>query len=259
MSKKHGQPVPISLSQNYLTSQKPIERLLRLTNIDKHDTVLEIGAGKGHITKALLHRSGRVIASELDEKLYNALCSKFCGSHNLNLFHSDFMLSNLPQEEYKVFSNIPFAITTDIVRKLTQSKNTPQDAWLVMEKGAAKRFCGKPKDTLQSLLLKPFFSLNIVYHFQREDFHPAPRVDVVLLHISKKATPDLAWSEQRAYGEFLTNGMKFGLFGKRALLTNRQISTALRLEKLNPIQPGGEVLYIQWLCLFRCWLRYGRR
>ena len=75
MSKKHGQAVPISFSQNFLTSQKTIERLLRLTNIDKHDTVLEIGAGKGHITKALLHRSGRVIASELDEKLYNALCS----------------------------------------------------------------------------------------------------------------------------------------------------------------------------------------
>ena len=193
MSKKHGRAVPISFSQNFLTSQKIIERLLRLTNIDKHDTVLEIGAGKGHITKALLRRSGRVIASELDEKLYNALCIKFCDSQNLNLFHSDFMQSNLPQEEYKVFSNIPFAITTDIVRKLTQSKNTPQDTWLVMEKGAAKRFCGKPKDTLQSLLLKPFFSLNIVYHFQREDFHPAPRVDVVLLHISKKAIPDLAW------------------------------------------------------------------
>jgi 23S rRNA (adenine-N6)-dimethyltransferase len=128
-----------------------------------------------------------------------------------------------------------------------------------MEKGAAKRFCGKPNDTLQSLLLKPFFNLNIVYHFRREDFHPAPRVDVVLLHISQKTEPELLWTEQKTYCDFVSYGLKFGLFGKNAALTRHQISTALRLAKLNPIQPGGEVLYIQWLCLFRCWLKHGRR
>lgn len=259
MSTNYRQAVPASISQNFLTSKKTIERLLKLTNINKNDTVIEIGAGKGHITKALLYKCGRVISSEIDKKLYDSLKNNFLENQNLSLFNGDFLRSSLPQSEYKVFSNIPFAITTDIIKKLTQGKNPPRDAWLVMEKGAAKRFCGKPNETFQSLLLKPFFELKIVYYFQREDFHPAPRVAVVLLHISQKALPDVLRSEQKTYSYFVTQGIKFGLFGKNALLTKQQISTALRLAKLNPIQMSGEVLYIQWLCLFRCWLRYGKK
>lgn len=259
MSRDHGQALPVSFSQNFLTSQKTIERLLKLTNINAHDTVLEIGAGKGHITKALLRKCAQVIALEIDVKLYNSLYNKFTDAANLSLINNDFLRSNLPKTAYKVFSNIPFMITTDIVKKLTKDKNPPRDAWLVMEKGAAKRFCGKPNDTLQSLWLRPFFNLSIVYHFRREDFHPMPRVDVVLLHISEKTAPDLLRSEQKAYCDFVSHSIKFGLVGKQALLTRQQISTALRLAKINPIQQGGEVLYSQWLCLFRCWLKYGRK
>ncbi len=259
MSRKTGQAVPVSVSQNFLTSRKTIARLLRLTNISKNDTVVEIGAGKGHITEALLGACDRVICSEIDAKLCASLRIKFPDHPNLCLTKGDFLRSKLPRSDYKVFSNIPFNITTDIVRKLTQDENPPQDAWLVMEKGAAKRFCGKPHDTLQSLLLKPFFDLNIVYHFQRVDFHPAPQVDVVLLHISKKPEPDLLRSEQKAYRDFVSRGVMFGLFGKHAALTKPQISTALRLARLSPLRPGGDILYVQWLCLFRCWQKYGRR
>ncbi|MDL2206760.1 23S ribosomal RNA methyltransferase Erm [Eubacteriales bacterium OttesenSCG-928-N13] len=259
MSRNHGQSVPISFSQNFLTSQKTIERLLKLTNICNNDLVVEIGAGKGHITKVLLHKSSQVIAFEIDAKLYASLRNKFADHQNLKLINRDFLRTNLPQTEYKVFSNIPFAITTDIIRKLTQDNNPPCETWLVLEKGAAKRLSGKPGDTLQSLLLKPFFDSNIIYHFRREDFHPAPRVDVVLLHISKKAVPDILPAEKKAYCDFITQGFKYGLSGKKSLLTKRQISTALRLAKLNPLSPGGEVMYVQWLCLFRCWLKYGLR
>ncbi len=132
MSKNHGQTMPVSFSQNFLISQKTIERLLRLTNINKCDTVLEIGTGKGHITKALLRRCGRVVAYEIDPKLSVPLRKKFSDSPNLHLMGSDFLRSNLPPAKYKVFSNIPFMITTNIIKKLTQDKNPPQDAWLVI-------------------------------------------------------------------------------------------------------------------------------
>ena len=239
MSKNRGQTVPVSFTQNFLTSQKTINRLLRLTNINRNDTVIEIGAGKGHITKPLLNKCGRVIASEIDTRLYESLIAKFSDTKNIHLINEDFLRYSLPKTQYKVFSNIPFAITTDIVRKLTQDKNPPQDAWLVMEKGTAKRFCGQPNNTLQSLLLKPFFNLSIVYHFQREDFHPMPRVDVVLLHISQKGEPDILWSEQKVYCDFISHGVKSGLIGKQALLTKRQISIALRLAPACKVKPNS--------------------
>ena len=66
MSKKQAQGLPLSISQNFLTSKRTIERLVRHACLTKHDTVLEIGAGKGHITRCLAQYSGSVIAYELD-------------------------------------------------------------------------------------------------------------------------------------------------------------------------------------------------
>ncbi len=97
------------------------------------------------------------------------------------------MKYKLPDKgNYKVFSNIPYYLTTEIVRKLTENANPPSEMWLVMEKGAAKRFLGVPAETKYSLSLKYRWKLDIVYFFKKEDFHPKPSVDSVLLHFLRK-------------------------------------------------------------------------
>lgn len=241
----------LSVSQNFLTSSKTIDRILRISDITKDDDILEIGAGKGHITRALIKKCKFVTAVELDKTLYSKLHERFSDDTNIKLINNDFLNMRLPKNQYKVFSNIPFSITTDIIRKLTQSDNPPVDTWLVMEKGAAKRFNGKPYDTLQSLLLKPFYDLKIKYYFTKEDFHPSPSVDTVLLHISKKSEADINFTQRDYYYDFITRSYKYGL---ESLLTKRQITTALRNMSLPAIPQSGEILYIQWLCLFRCYL-----
>jgi len=256
MSKCQGRSLPFSISQNFLTSSAIIRRLLKKTDITKTDTVLEIGAGKGHITAALLEKSNQVIAVEIDPRLTEYLKNKFDRAENLTLVQDDFLKTPLPTTPYKVFANIPFSRTTEIIRKLTSAKNPPSEAWLTMEKGAAKRFCGKPNDNLNSLLLKPFFNLEVVWHFCREDFHPAPRVDTVLLHISKKTAPDLPFAIRSQYTEFLNRSFKCGLVKPQGLFTQKQIKTALKLAGLSPLEPSGDILYIQWLCLFRCYMDF---
>ena len=126
-----------------------------------------------------------------------------------------------------------------------------------MEKGAAKRFCGLPKDNINSLLLKPFFDSKIIWYFNRNDFHPAPNTDVVMLEMKLKETFDIPPSQKDDFKVFLEQSQK-SLFSSRPLLTKKQISTALRLEKLPQIPQTGDVSYIQWLCLFRCWLNFGK-
>jgi 23S rRNA (adenine-N6)-dimethyltransferase len=165
------------ISQNFLTSAKTVKRLLHLTNIGKDDHIIEIGAGKGHITRELVKISRFVSAYEIDDKLYGKLKEKLGGAGNINIKRQNFLGASLPSGRYKVFSNIPFCITSKIMRKLTATGNPPQEAWLVMEKGAAKRFAA---------LLKHRFEPKIVYYFVREDFHPMPSVDIVLLHLKKK-------------------------------------------------------------------------
>lgn len=250
MSKK------ISISQNFLTSRKLIERIINLSNIHKQDTVIEIGTGKGHLTRTLCKKCGFLYSVEIDQRLYEQTKEKLSGCQNLKLIHGDFLKYHLPtKKKYKVFANIPYCITTQIIHKLTDAANPPCDIWLVVEKGAARRFTGKSGESVQSLCLKTGWDMEILYHFKRSDFHPMPSVDSVLLHLSRKVKPDIERREFREFQKFITHSLKYGLYGKKSLLTKKQINTALKLEKLPPLNPGGEILYIQWLCLFRCYRR----
>ena len=248
--------LPLSVSQNFLTSAATIRRLLGLTSITPDDRVIEIGPGRGHITRELLGVCRRVDAYELDPALFDKLQSRFTGAGNLHLYNRDFLNVQLPSDDaYKVFANIPFNLTSEIIRKLTTAVNPPVEAWLVLEKGAAKRFMGLPAETGASLQIKPFFDLETLYHFQREDFHPAPSVDAVLLHISRKAECDVLPTERRAYADFIARCQKYGV---EAVLSRRQITAALRQAGLPCIPRSATLLYVQWLCLFRCWRQCGR-
>lgn len=250
----------VSHSQNFITNRKLINRIIDLSNINHSDTILEIGTGKGHLTEALCRKGGCVYSIEIDRKLYERTREKLARFTNLKLIHGDFLNYSLPTKGvYKVFANIPYFITTQIIEKLTGVSNPPADIWLVMEKGAAKRFMGLPRETEKSLLLKVHWEMEIVYHFRKEDFHPMPSVDPVLLHFSRKAVPDLNRNEYYAYKKFMQHSMKYGICGKRGLLTKRQVSVALKQAGLPDLPENGATLYIQWLCLFRWYREIGVR
>ena len=246
--------LPFSVSQNFLTSAITIKRLLRLTSITNSDHVIEIGAGKGHITRELAKICRMVDAYEIDSKLYKQLQLNYGDAKNLMLRHQDFLKAALPHNEtYKVFSNIPFSITSKIIRKLTCAHNSPQETWLVMEKGAAKRFLGQPRETLASISIKPFFDVSIIYYFSRQDFHPMPSVDAVLLRLARKTPCDIPISQRKSFTAFIENSLRYG---PESQLTKKQISIALKLAGLPGIQTSGEILYVQWLCLFRCYCKF---
>ena len=152
MSKKQNKyALPYSVSQNFLTSRKLIEKLIKKAGITGEDIVVEIGAGKGHITKVLSDSCKTVITYEIDRRLYESLKPQIAA--NVRLYHEDFLKCTLPKSPYKVFANIPFSKTTEILNKLTNTNPLPDAMWLVMEKGAAMRFCGLPCDNLHSHML----------------------------------------------------------------------------------------------------------
>lgn len=162
------------LSQNFLVNRELVSKLIRDSSISSTDTVLEIGSGKGIITKELRKVTSNVITVEKDPAL--------------TPYPQDFLTYQLPTEPYKVFSNIPFGITGDVVRKLLQANNHPKDAYLVMQKEAADKFIVHPNtNTMAAILYYPFWDIQVVHRFQRNDFSPQPRVDSVLLHIQPKA------------------------------------------------------------------------
>lgn len=244
----------LSDSQNFITNGKLIHRIIGFADFQANDTVLEIGTGKGHLTEELCRKAGMVRSVEIDRKLYDSAGKRLAQYSNLKLIYGDFLKYDLPSRgDYKVFANIPYFITTQIIDKLTRAPNPPTDIWLVMEKGAAKRFMGIPKETKKSLLLKVNWNMKIRYHFRREDFHPMPGVDSVLVHFAGKAAPDLGRNEYCEFQKFLERSMKYGICGKGGPLTKRQVQTALKRAGLPHAHEDGVTLYIQWLCLFRCY------
>lgn len=177
----------ISASQNFLTRRRLLERIVRKSTITKKDVVLEIGTGKGHLTEVLCRRADYVYSVEIDRQLFERAKERLKHVNNVKLICMDFMRYALPHRgEYKVFANIPYYMTTKIVKKLTEDAHPPSEIWLVMEKGAAKRFMGVSGETKDSLRLKRKWKLEIIYYFSREDFHPKPSVDSVLLHMNAR-------------------------------------------------------------------------
>ena len=169
------------------------------TTISASDLVVEIGAGRGALTLPLSRRAGRVIAVEIDGALTAKLGEQFEG--RIDIVNDDFLEVALPATAYKAFGNVPFSLTTDIVRKLVRAPNPPRDAWLVVQREAAHRFCGPPYvgESLWSLRLKPWWHVEIVDRLRRVDFDPPPSVESVLIWLSRRDRPLLGESEGRLY------------------------------------------------------------
>ena len=162
--------------------------------------------------------------------------------------NKDFLNWKLPKKrEYKVFSNIPFYITTKIIKKLLlEELNSPTDMWLVMEKGSAKRFMGIPRESKLSLLLKTKFDIKIVHYFNREDFHPMPSVDCVLVYFKRKYKYDISKDEWNEYTSFISKSIN----NLRDVFTKNQIHAVIKYLGIN-LNNISEVSYNDWIQLFR--------
>ena len=115
---------------------------MRRAALSKSDHVVEVGPGRGALTEPLQRLAGRITAVEIDPVLSRRLTERF--GAGVDVVNRDFTEFPLPDTPYKVVGNLPFNRTTDIVRHLTRASAPPSDAWLVIERDAARRLCGAP-------------------------------------------------------------------------------------------------------------------
>src|SRR5262245_15217143 len=200
-------PVPSSRSilyaQNSLRNPALVASLLDKCAIGVGDVVYEIGPGKGILTEQLALRCQQVVAIEKDPHLAELLWRRFAGWPHVTIHQGDFLEYLLPlHRPYKVVANIPFNITAAIVNRLTTAECPPRDAYLAMQREAAEALLGMPHESLRSLLLKPWFEVELAHRFRRGDFVPVPRVDVVMLRLRKRGPPLVSSGERRCFRDF---------------------------------------------------------
>jgi len=196
-------------SQNFVKNQALLESIIKNSSICNKGLVFDLGAGHGEITKVLRRYSKEVVAIEKDKKLYNELLNHFGLASNVKVVNQDILKYNFPADRnYKIFSNIPFNYTADIIRKLSGQKHLADDTYLFAQKQATLNYLGLPKvkESLKSLFIKSKFNPSVFYRFSRNDFKPSPRVEVVLLRLEKIANPlistnnDIEWKNFVVYG-----------------------------------------------------------
>ena len=163
--------------------------LIGHSNIRKHDTVVEIGAGSGVITSALSYRAKKVIAIEPDhqtaEKLRENLLKR--NIENVEVVEKDFMEYDLPDESYKVFSNPPFHLSSEIVHKLIEAKNPPKSFYLILQKQFALKLLNTDRHYTSKLVYELIkdYQTKIKYPLKNTDFTPPPAVPTVLFEAKR--------------------------------------------------------------------------
>lgn len=199
----------IKYSQNFLKSSGLVEGILEKSSIGADDVVIEIGAGEGIITQELAKKAKKVIAFEIDNNLSQKLKTRFLDKGFVEIVSQDFLQFELPKNDYKVFSNIPFNLTASIIKKLAFASNPPVDSYLIIQKEAAQKFVGKPisaNNSLVSVLIQSNFEVSIFHQFRKDDFFPRPMVDTVMIRFQKMDMPRIRASEKDLFYDFVTFG-----------------------------------------------------
>src|SRR5690606_32335497 len=115
--KQRRQPINYP-GQHFMHNKSIIREMIQLARVSKDDTVIDIGAGKGAVTTLLAQKADKVIAIEYDRDLVDVLRSKTVACNNVKVIHRDIMITHLPRHNYLVVANIPYSITTSIMKKL---------------------------------------------------------------------------------------------------------------------------------------------
>jgi 23S rRNA (adenine-N6)-dimethyltransferase len=245
----------VFLAQNFLRSPGLVSRLVARSSIGPSDVVYEIGPGKGIITAELVRAAEKVVAIEKDPKLVRRLRERFRGVENIEIIEEDFLQFSIRERDYKIFANIPYSITASLVRKILYVPPVPSEAYLILQKEPARKFSGRPSETLFSLLAKPLFEFQIVAGLKRTDFDPAPDVDSVLLRIARRREPLLQKEDAALYREFVRYG--FGGWKRHLRSAFKPVFTYKQWKRLSrdlhfPLNATPtELTFVQWLGLFK--------
>lgn len=237
-----------SKGQNFLINESAYDRIITAAELSLDDTVVEIGPGLGFLTAKLAVSAGRVIAVELDDKLAGCLTAGLAakGVSNVEVVNEDVMgldfrflmnenrakALNSPglkpgrinkakdrTKSYKVVANIPYNITSALIRKFLTAENKPSLMVLMVQKEVGERIVANPpRMSLLAVSVQYYGSPSIIEHVSAKDFWPQPEVDSCILKIElgagKRFLSDINYEKK------FFQLVKFGFSSKRKMLKN---------------------------------------
>lgn len=212
------------LGQNFLTSKKIVEDIVRVADLNPDDVVLEAGPGKGILTEAILEKipQGKLIAVEKDKRLVEYLQDKFKEQKNLEIIEGDILKFNVSRfkfqdSSFKIVANIPYYITSRFLRNFLQSDFQSAKMVLMTQKEVAERIIARDgKESILSISVKVYGEPKIIKKVPASYFSPKPKVDSAILLIDNISKNFFSFMPEKKFFEIV----KQGFSSKRKLVKN---------------------------------------
>jgi len=238
--------------QHFLRSAGLAAEIVASAGVREGELVVEIGAGFGRLTAPLRMAGARVVAVELDPGLAESLRRRY-GGDRVTVVEADFLALAPPAESHRVVGNVPFAITTPILRRLLDDPASAlARADLIVQDGVVRKRAATRPSTLLALRWQPWWRLQAERHLPAACFDPPPRVDAALLAIRPRRPTLLPPAQAGAYRAFLEAGFtRDARPVRRALaLPPRTWKRFARSRGLHPDARPHELDVWDWVALY---------
>jgi len=226
--KKYNLRPDKNLGQNFLTDPGILDQIVKAAEVNSQDTVLEIGAGLGHLTSRLALSARQVVAVELDKRLISALEDNLKPFSNIRIVQGDILKldpsSLVSEDNYLVVANIPYYITSSIIRILLESGVKPKRIILTIQYEVAQRITAiSGQMSVLALSVLMYGEPVLMKRIPADAFYPSPKVDSAVLRIDLYPEPILPQEQRETYFKLV----KAGFLHKRKTLRN-SLSTGLK-------------------------------
>jgi 16S rRNA (adenine1518-N6/adenine1519-N6)-dimethyltransferase len=184
-----------SLGQNWLVDESALACITAVAQLTPQDTVLEIGPGLGSLTRHLAEAAGRVVAVELDAALIPPLRRSLADYANVTIVQGDILQTGLSEligrdTSYKVVANLPYYITSAVIRYLLEADVRPSLIVLTVQLEVAQRITAAPgKLSLLAVSVQFYGRPTLAAHIKAGSFYPAPKVDSAVVRIEPYRHP----------------------------------------------------------------------
>lgn len=219
--------------QNFLIDKNILAKIVKAADISPNDLVLEVGAGTGVLTRELAKQAHHVVAVEIDKDLIQILRDNLRDYSNVTLIKNDILAVSNKElfSSYKLIGNIPYNITSRLLRKFLEEDPKPSSLLLLVQKEVAQRIVAlEGKMALLSLAVQYFTtSAKILFPVSRHCFYPKPKVEsaVILLNVRRRSL--LPKEQEQLFFELIRHGFSSK---RKKLISNLTKLKGIGKEKL---------------------------
>ena len=232
--------------QHFLRSSRLAAALVRDAGVARGDLVVDVGAGTGVLTRALLQAGARVVALERDPSLAAELRARFGGA--ASVVEADALAWPVAADPFAVVANLPFTGSGAILSRLLRGPVTC--AVVIVEWGFAQKQAAIWPTTLKSAHWRAFYDLAIMRRLDRTTFAPTPAVDAAVLRFIRRTEPLVPVAESQLYWQFLAKAFDAGTEVRRSVLTPLQAKRLAPNLGFRPTARPRDLDACQWAAVY---------